>query len=105
MRNHQHPHLGFEPSKIGTHFLHSDAVMEMYLAVVPVYTITLISKRSSKAFLCYIWKQGNQFSYDVAKKMLTLIASNDSRHHTSWYGARLGGPLVTPLKRRYNKFN
>jgi hypothetical protein len=45
--------------------------MEMYLAVVPVYTIMLISRWPSDAFLHYIQKQVKQFSKDVAKKMLT----------------------------------
>jgi hypothetical protein len=36
--------LGIEPNKIGTHSLCSVAVMEMYLARVPVNTIMLISR-------------------------------------------------------------
>jgi hypothetical protein len=62
--------LGFEPSKIGTHSLRSGAVMEMYLAGVPVYTIMLIGRWLSDAFLRYIQKQVKQFLQDVAKKML-----------------------------------
>jgi hypothetical protein len=46
--------------------------MEMYLeGVVPVYTIMLIGRWSSDAFLHYIWKQVEQLLQDVAKKMLT----------------------------------
>jgi hypothetical protein len=45
--------------------------MEMYLAGVPVYTIMLIGRWSSNAFLHYIQKQVEQFLKDVAKKMLT----------------------------------
>ena len=63
--------LGFDPSKIGTHFLRSDAAMEMYLAGVPVYTIMLMGRWSSDSFLRYIWKQVKKFLQDVAKKMLT----------------------------------
>jgi hypothetical protein len=62
--------LGFEPSKIGTHSLCSGAAMEMYLAGVPVYTIMLIGRWSSDAFLHYIQKQVEQFVQDIAKKML-----------------------------------
>ena len=63
--------LGFEPKEIGTHSLRSGAAMEMYLAAVPVYTIMLIGRWSSDAFLRYIRKQVEQFSKDVAQKMLT----------------------------------
>ena len=47
------------------------AAMEMYLAGVPVYTIMLIGRWSSDAFLRYIRKQVEQFSKDVAQRMLT----------------------------------
>ena len=63
--------LGLEPDEIGTHSLRSGAAMEMYLAAVPVYTIMLIGRWSSDAFLRYIRKQVEQFSKDVAQKMLT----------------------------------
>jgi hypothetical protein len=43
-------HLGFEPSKMGTHSLYSGAAMEMYLAGIPVYTIMLIGRWLSDAF-------------------------------------------------------
>jgi hypothetical protein len=45
--------------------------MEMYLAGVPVYTIMLIGRWSSNAFLRYIRKQVKQFLQKVAKKMQT----------------------------------
>ena len=46
--------------------------MEMYMAGVPVYTIMLIGRWLSNAFLRYIRKQVEQFSRHVAKKMLTF---------------------------------
>jgi hypothetical protein len=46
--------LGFKPSKISTHSLRLGAAMEMYLAGVPVYTIMLIGRWWSDAFLRYI---------------------------------------------------
>jgi hypothetical protein len=46
--------------------------MEMYLGEIPVYTIMLIGRWSSNAFLCYIQKQVEQFLRNVAKKMLTF---------------------------------
>jgi hypothetical protein len=53
--------LGFEPRKIGTHSLRLGATMEMYLAEIPVYTIMLIGRWLSDAFLHYIQKQVEQF--------------------------------------------
>jgi hypothetical protein len=64
--------LGFKPSKMGMHSLCSGAAMEMYLVGVPVYTIMLISRWSSNAFLRYIRKQAEQFLGHVAKQMLTF---------------------------------
>ncbi len=45
--------------------------MEMYLAGVPVYTIMVIGRWLSDAFLRYIQWQVEQFSKDVTQKMLT----------------------------------
>ncbi len=64
--------LGFKPSKMGTHSLCSGAAIEMYLARVPVYTIMLIGRWSSDAFLRYIRKQVEQFLQHVAKQTLTF---------------------------------
>ncbi len=64
--------LSFEPSEMGTHSLCSGAAMEMYLAGIPVYTIMLIGRWSSNAFLRYIRKQVEQLSWHVAKQMLTF---------------------------------
>ena len=46
--------------------------MEMYPGKIPIYTIMLIGRWSSDAFLCYIRKQVEQFLHKVAKKMLTF---------------------------------
>jgi hypothetical protein len=53
--------LGSEPHEMGTHLVRSGVAMEMYLTGVPVYTIMLIGKWSSDAFLQYIQKQVKQF--------------------------------------------
>jgi hypothetical protein len=45
--------------------------MAMYLGECAVYTIMLIGRWSSDAFLRYIHKQVMEFSQNVAKKMLT----------------------------------
>eukprot|EP00957_Ditylum_brightwellii_P132687 10117726-Ditylum_brightwellii.AAC.1 len=54
--------LGFKSEEVGTHSNRSAAAMAMYLAGVPVYTIMLIGRWSSDAFLRYIWKQVQEFS-------------------------------------------
>jgi hypothetical protein len=45
--------------------------MAMCLAGVPVYTIMLLGRWSSDAFLRYIHKQIKEFSKGISKKMLT----------------------------------
>ena len=62
--------LGFEPDEIGTHSIRSGSAMGMYLAEVPVYTIMLIGRWSSDAFLRYIRKQVEQFSHNVSRRMI-----------------------------------
>ncbi len=46
--------LGIRRSEIGTRSIRSGAVMAMYLAGVPVFSIMLIGRWSSTAFLKYI---------------------------------------------------
>lgn len=62
--------LGFNPINLGTHSLRSGAAMAMYLDEVPVYTIMLIGRWSSDAFLLYIRKQVEQFSHNVSSRMI-----------------------------------
>ncbi len=64
--------LGFEPNEIGMHYFRTGAAMKMYLVRVLVYTIMLIGRWSSDAFLHYIWKQVEQLSSHVVKQMLTF---------------------------------
>ncbi|KAL7470172.1 hypothetical protein ACHAXS_010414 [Conticribra weissflogii] len=56
-------HLGFGKEDIGTHLLCSSAAMSMYLGQCLVYTIMMIGRWSSYAFLLYIRKQVEQFSH------------------------------------------
>ena len=65
--------FGFKCSEIGTHSLRSGAAMAMFLDNVPVYTIMMIGRWSSDAFLKYIRKQVEQFSHNVAKRMIKNI--------------------------------
>ena len=62
--------LGFKVKEIGTHSIRSGAAMAMYLDDVPIYTIMLIGRWSSDAFLRYIRKQVEQFSHNVSKRMI-----------------------------------
>jgi hypothetical protein len=64
--------LGIKKEKVGTHLIRSGAAMAMYLGKCPAYTIMLIRRRSSDAFLWYIHKQVMKFSQNIAKKILTL---------------------------------
>ena len=48
--------------------------MAMYLDEVPVYTIMLIGRWSSDAFLLYIRKQVVQFSHNVSNRMIRNLS-------------------------------
>jgi hypothetical protein len=62
--------LGYTSDEIGTHSIRSGAAMAMYLAGVPAFTIMLIGRWSSDAFLRYIRRQVQEFSAGVSSKML-----------------------------------
>ena len=62
--------LGFKATDIGCHSLRSGAAMAMKLAGVSEYTIMIIGRWKSMAFLDYIRKQVAQFSIDISDRML-----------------------------------
>ena len=62
--------LGLKAEQIGNHYQRSWAEMAMYMGECPVYTIMMIGRWSSDAFLKYIRKQVEQFSHNVAKRMI-----------------------------------
>lgn len=62
--------LGFSADQIGLHSARSGAAMAMYLAGVPVFTIMLLGRWSSEAFLRYIRKQVKEFSRGISSKMI-----------------------------------
>ena len=64
--------LGVSADDIGTHSIRSGAAMAMYLGECPVFTIMLIGRWSSQAFLRYIRKQVEQFSQDISSKMIKV---------------------------------
>jgi len=63
--------LGFTPEEVGTHSNRSGGAMGMFLAGTPIYTIMLIGRWSSDAFMRYIRKQVLQLSHGIAAKMLS----------------------------------
>jgi len=62
--------LGFTEDDIGTHSNRSSAAMNMYLNGIPVYTIMLLGRWSSDAFLLYIRKQAQELSRGVSSSMI-----------------------------------
>jgi hypothetical protein len=62
--------LGFTAKEVGLHSARSGAAMAMYLAHVPVFTIMLLGRWSSDAFLRYIRKQVKEFSDGISSKMI-----------------------------------
>jgi len=62
--------LEFTAKEIGLHSARSGAAMAMYLARVPVFTIMLLGRWSSDAFLRYIRKQVKEFSTGISAKMV-----------------------------------
>ena len=58
--------LGFCANEIRIHSLRCGAAMAMYLNDVPIFTIMLIRRWSSDAFLWYICRQVQQFSTGVS---------------------------------------
>ncbi len=63
--------LGFSELDVGTHSNRSGGAMGMYLGGTPVYTIMLLGRWSSDAFMRYIRKQVLDMSHGVSTKMIT----------------------------------
>jgi hypothetical protein len=68
---------GLNKEDIGLHSIRASAAMGMYLNGIPVYTIMLLGRWSSDAFLLYIRKQVTEFSNNVSRKMI----KNPVYHH------------------------
>ncbi len=60
--------LGIAKLEVGTHLLRSGVAMAMYLGECPVYTIMLIGRWPSDAFLRYIRKQVMEFQPQCVKE-------------------------------------
>ena len=63
--------LGFTSDEVGTHSGRAAAAMLMILAKEPTYSVMLIGRWSSDAFLTYIEKQIKEFTRGVSSRMLT----------------------------------
>jgi len=63
--------LGITKDQIGTHLIRLGAAMAMYLGECAMFTIVLVGRWLSDAFLRYIRKQVMEFSQNVLMKMLT----------------------------------
>ena len=68
---------GLTRNQVGLHSGRTSAAMAMYLNEIPVYTIMLLGRWSSDAFLRYIRKQVTEFSNNVSRKMI----QNPVFHH------------------------
>jgi len=98
-----HPVLGFHPEEVGTHSNCSGGAMGMFLSGTPVYTIMLMGRWSSDAFMRYVRKQVLSLSHGIAAKMFTYkqfytvpdfvhtASDRDLRHHSNNNLATTGG--------------
>ena len=62
--------LNINKEDIGTHSIRSGAAMAMYLDEVSIFSIMMIGRWQSDAFLKYIRKQVEQFSHNVSQRMI-----------------------------------
>ena len=63
--------LGYHWNELGTHSIRSGAAMAMYLSGLPAFTIMLIGRWASDAFLKYIRRQVQEFSSGISAKMIS----------------------------------
>ena len=68
--------LGFTKLQVGTHSVQTSCAMLLYLAKTPVYTIMLIGRWCSDAFLRYIRRQVQEFSNGLSNNMIRSDADN-----------------------------
>jgi hypothetical protein len=86
--------LGFTSNDVGTHSVRSSLAMMMYLAKEQIYTIMLIGRWSSDAFLVYIEKQVKEFTRGVSSRML---------QHDTFYNTPLATTQTTSSSKNCNK--
>ena len=69
--------FGIPAAEVGLHSLRASSAMAMHMNGVPVYTIMLLGRWSSNAFIKYIRKQVIEFSNNVSELMIL----NGTYHH------------------------
>jgi hypothetical protein len=75
--------LGILCSEIRAHSIRSGAEMAMYLAGVPIFSIMLIGRWTSTAFLKYIQKQVQEFLHGISLKTIKIRFFNHIQNPTS----------------------
>jgi len=83
--------LRIQCHEIGTHTIQSGAAMAMYLAGVPIFLIMLIGRWSSLAFLKYIRKQVQEFSFGISSKMIKI---QSFKHINTPYSTEIRDSIV-----------
>lgn len=71
--------LGFGPEDVGTHSNRSSLAMLLYLQQVPPYTIMLIGRWRSDAFLTYIEQQCREFTRGMSQIMLNINSFKETQ--------------------------
>ena len=74
--------LGFQPQNVGTHSIRTSFAMQLFLAGVKDFTIMLMGRWKSLAFLRYIRPQVQQFSKNLSDLMSTGSQLNFSIKNT-----------------------
>ena len=104
--------LGFTADDIGCHSLRSGAAIAMKLSGVSEYTIMLIGRWKSLAFLDYIRRQVAEFSFDISDRMLThgnFFTTPEYRHDHSiptLYSEKItGGAIDRVVSRPFSSKN
>ena len=88
--------LGFISDKIGTHSVRASLAMMMYLAKEQIYTIMLVGRWNSDAFLAYIEKQVREFTKGVSTRML---------QHDTFYNTPLASTTGGTTKNNNKSFH
>ena len=89
--------LGFNTSQCDTHSIRSSGAMWMYLGGISSYSIMMIGRLGSDAFLLYILCAVQEFSGGITQKMLhcesffSLSSFNELPNNTPGCTANAGG--------------
>ena len=97
--------LGCHPSEFGSHSIRSGAAMAMCLNDVPTYTIMLVGRWSSDAFLKCIRRQVQEFTSGVSTRMIQRgsFFNVPHAHSTRAIAKTQGPPKLPPILRRHQQ--